>query len=142
MHRDQVRARNAFQFVQGPIQNPAELLALARKLPVMLQTNGLLATWAHLLAKNGSEYEQALAALTSHLRSLELAGEATPEALFNAWVDARTGLFSVELRRRTAEAIEFSVWLKRAAETLCDTGGGSAATGPTPAPIDAEEVLP
>lgn len=142
MHRDQVRARNAFQFVQGPIQDPDDLLALARKLPVMLQTNGLLATWAHLLAKNGSEYEQALTALTSHLRSLGLAGEVTPEALFGLWVDARRGLSSLELRRRTAEAIEFSVWLKRAAEALCDTGSGGAATGSTPVLSDGAEALP
>jgi CRISPR/Cas system CMR-associated protein Cmr5 small subunit len=138
MHRDQIRARNAFQFVQGTIRNPADLLALARKLPVMLQTNGLLATWAHLLAKNGSEYEQALAVLASHLQSLRLAGDATPEALFNAWVDVRTGLSSVDLRRRTAEAIEFAVWLKRAAEAVCDTGSGASA----PAPSEEAEVSP
>jgi CRISPR/Cas system CMR-associated protein Cmr5 small subunit len=138
MHRDQVRARNAFQFVQGPIQKPADLLALARKLPVMLQTNGLLATWAHLLAKKGSEYEQALTVLTRHLQSLGLAGDTAPEALFNGWVDARNGLSSVELRRRTAEGIEFSVWLKRAAEAVCDTGSGGAA----PTPPEEAEVSP
>ena len=125
MHRDQVRARNAFRSVQGVTRKKDELLALARKLPVMLQTNGLLATWAHLLAKSkqGSEHEQALAALAGHLRSLGLAGDGTSQELFDSWVHAERGLSSRDLRRRTAEAIEFAVWLKRAAEALCDTGG-------------------
>ncbi len=132
MQRDQVRARNAFRSVQGVTRKKDELLALARKLPVMFQTNGLLATWAHLLAKSkeGSEHTQVLAALAGHFRSQGLAGEGDPSALFNSWVDENGGLSSHDLRRRTAEAIEFAVWLKRAAEALCDTGGAPASPGP------------
>jgi CRISPR type III-B/RAMP module-associated protein Cmr5 len=132
MHRDQIRARNAFQSVQGVTQKKEELLALARKLPVMFQTNGLLATWAHLLAKSkeGSEHEKVLAALAGHFRSLGLAGNAAPVALFNSWIAAQEGLSSYELRRRTAEAIEFTVWLKRAAEALCDTGSAPSPSSP------------
>jgi hypothetical protein len=33
-----------------------------------------------------------------------------------------SALSGSELRERTAEAIEYAVWLKRAAEALCDTG--------------------
>jgi CRISPR/Cas system CMR-associated protein Cmr5 small subunit len=135
MHREQVRAHNAFQSVQGVTQKKDELLALARKLPVMFQTNGLLATWAHLLAKSkeGSEHVQVLAALASHFRSLALAGEGAPGELFNSWVSTQEGLSSQGLRRCTTEAIEFAVWLKRAAEALCDTGnagGVPASPGP------------
>jgi hypothetical protein len=85
----------------------------------MLQTNGLLATWGHLLAKKDTEFETARA-LTSHLQSLGLTGAGTPSALFHHWIDAQTGLSSPGLRRLTAEAIEYAVWLKRAAEALCD----------------------
>lgn len=122
MHRDQVRARNAFGFVSALAQRTGAeekdaFLGLARKLPVMLQTNGLLATWGHLLAKHGSEFREAAQALTAHLQSLALANTGTPAQLFETWIE---GLAAAGLRRRTAEAIEYAVWLKRAAEALCD----------------------
>jgi hypothetical protein len=44
----------------------------------------------------------------------------TPSAIFDRWIDVREGLSSPGLRRLTAEAIEYAVWLKRAAEALCD----------------------
>jgi CRISPR/Cas system CMR-associated protein Cmr5 small subunit len=141
MHRDQVRARNAFRFVQGPLQDAGAFLTMARKLPVMLQTNGLLATWAHLLAKNNSEHQEALAALTSHLQSLGLAGQLTPSGLFDDWIDADRGLSSAELRRRTAEAMEFSVWVKRAAEALCDMGTAAPASPAQDLPSASEEEV-
>jgi CRISPR/Cas system CMR-associated protein Cmr5 small subunit len=151
MHLDQERARRAFAFVQtvasrkapeskqapeggdanvesdGPSDN--KFLALARKLPVMLQTNGLFATWAHLLAKDKEEHRDALNALTQffHFRDAELPTDR--EKLFQQWIDDAP-LDGPELRRWTAEAIEYSVWLKRAAEALLDTGDDSGKASP------------
>jgi CRISPR/Cas system CMR-associated protein Cmr5 small subunit len=133
MHLDQQRARLAFDFVQklssqGRVRE--EFLSLARKLPVMFQTNGLLATWAHLLAKNESAHRNALAAMTEYLAPREPREKdrtADARTLFGRWLrgDAQGGVSALsggELRERTAEAIEYAVWLKRAAEAFCDTG--------------------
>jgi CRISPR/Cas system CMR-associated protein Cmr5 small subunit len=132
MHLDQIRARRAFESVRGDAGLPRDdFLTLARKLPVMLQTNGLLATWAHLLAKNEPEHRAALKILTKHFQDLglPLAGE-RPDAVFERWVGSAQGLSSRELRRWTAEAIEFSVWLKRAAEALCDVKPAAPGAAP------------
>jgi CRISPR/Cas system CMR-associated protein Cmr5 small subunit len=130
MQRDQVRARHVFSFVRGPLQSSAEFLALARKLPIMLQTNGLLATWAHLLAKGKPEHKAALKALADHLRDLDPSmGTDSPDPanLFNTWIDAQRGLTGAALRAKTAEAVQIAVWLKRAAEALCDSAAQAGA---------------
>jgi CRISPR type III-B/RAMP module-associated protein Cmr5 len=119
MHLDQKRAKAAFGYVQA--LSPAvkkDFLSLARSLPVMFQTNGLLATWAHLLAKKGQEYDKTLEALMQYFRQGDTNMETEAKAVFRQW----TQLASLDLRQRTAEAIEYAVWLKRAAEALCDTG--------------------
>jgi CRISPR/Cas system CMR-associated protein Cmr5 small subunit len=131
MNLQQVRASHAFSCVQRIArQQQGDFLQLARKLPVMLQTNGLLATWAHLLAKGGkehrNEYDDMAALLLQHLRhpSVNLAGDPNRSArdiFFEIWIAQDQG--GLPLRRRTAEALELSVWLKRAAEALCDKGG-------------------
>jgi hypothetical protein len=95
----------------------------------MLQINGLLATWAHLLAKGGAEQRMA-GALLSHFRR---AGLAVPAAasdctvLTEVWAAPGASLSSGDLRQLTREAVVYAVWLKRAAEALCDTGGTAAA---------------
>jgi hypothetical protein len=133
---EQVRAHDAFTFVQGlPAGQRRDFLQLARKLPVMLQTNGLLAAWAHLLAKSGSasaEHRSAVEALLAHLASRGLAaGGQEPEAAFLGWTSPEPGqgLSGLRLRELSAEALAYSVWLKRAAGALCDTGGAGAAGG-------------
>jgi CRISPR type III-B/RAMP module-associated protein Cmr5 len=131
MHRDQLRARNAFGFVTALTRRAGDngrdaFLGLARQLPVMLQVNGLLATWAHLLAKRGSEFREVASALTAHLQSLGLADPGTPDQVFSAWLQDPSAM---NLRRRTSEAQVYSVWIKRAAEALCD---GTPETGAAP----------
>jgi CRISPR/Cas system CMR-associated protein Cmr5 small subunit len=131
MNLQQIRASHAFSSVQKiPKGTQGDFLQLARKLPVMLQTNGLLATWAHLLAKGGkehrNEYDDMAALLLQHFRnpSVNLAGDPNRSAkdiFFEVWISGHQG--GLPLRRRTAEALELSVWLKRAAEALCDKGG-------------------
>lgn len=132
MHLDQQRARLAFDFVQQLSEEDKKaFLPLARKLPVMFQTNGLLATWAHLLAKDEREHRKALHAMVSYLAPREpREADRTADArtLFGRWLRGDTqgepvsALSGSELRERTAQAIEYAVWLKRAAEAICDTG--------------------
>jgi CRISPR/Cas system CMR-associated protein Cmr5 small subunit len=141
MDLDQLRAHNAFTHVQGLDRNRSEFLALARKLPFMLHTNGLLATWAHLLArpKKAPENARALQALSTHLRAvavrlrLDVAPAGDEQKIFDRWVNAQNGLTGFALRKNTAEALAFSTWLKRAAEALCDAGTPEAS--PPPAEI-------
>ena len=118
---DQRRAASAYAYAAA-----AADLDRAQKLPAMLQVNGLLATWAFLLAK---EETPLLGALLGHLRTLpELAVPlGNPEAVFLHWVGgaagASSGVDGSLLRALTAEALAWSVWLKRAAEARGLTAG-------------------
>ena len=112
---DQIRAAHAYQAIAHARNGTREI---SIKLPTMLQVNGLLATWAHLLAKKTAVVDD----LLEHLRyfqDLEIPqGEA--RNVFLHWVGGhqqnRGGLGGPRLRAITAEALAFTVWLKRAAE--------------------------
>jgi CRISPR/Cas system CMR-associated protein Cmr5 small subunit len=126
---DQVRARNAFGFVLEGVQADSlgDFLQLARKLPAMLQTNGFLATWAHLLAKNEVEHKEMAKAFLRHFRDAEINLVADRERdaklmFIQVWTVPGHGVGAAGLQKLTAEAVVFAVWLKRAAEALCDTG--------------------
>jgi CRISPR/Cas system CMR-associated protein Cmr5 small subunit len=134
MNVEQVRAQLAFTFVQTLARQDAgtrsAFLNLARSLPVMLQTNGLLAAWAHLLAKGAKrkEYKEMARAILEHLRGRGLApatGDAQ-DALTDWWAPPASGATGRDLRQTTAEAVAYSVWLKRAAEALLETGESGA----------------
>lgn len=121
MNLEQTRAQHAFEAAAG---KNAEFLNLARGLPQMLQTNGLLATWAFLLAKGESSHLALLRSLASHLRSEGIGLVREPDAkrlLTSEWTDPRTG--PAQLQRLTAEVIAFAGWLKRASEALSDQEG-------------------
>lgn len=127
---DQLRARHAFARA-GEIPEPGKpkFLGVARKLPAMLQINGLLAAWAFLLAKDEDPHHQTLAAVRDHLTADELGLRPllpSLEAVFAAdggnGADGPSPLTGPELRRLTAETLVYAGWLKRAAEALCDTG--------------------
>lgn len=126
---DQVRARNAFGFVLEGVQagNLGDFLQLARKLPAMLQTNGFLATWAHLLSKNKAEHQAVARGFLRHFRDSEIHLITDPardakRMFIDIWTGPRQGLGTADFQKLTAEAVVFAVWLKRAAEALCDTG--------------------
>jgi CRISPR/Cas system CMR-associated protein Cmr5 small subunit len=138
MNLDQLRAHTAFTFVQGYKGKRDAFLGLARTLPVMLQTNGLLAAWAHLLSKSKKEeYRGALDALLAHFRATPLrlvpAGGDPASVFTGIWNAPASPATGLQLRRLTAEAIAFSVWLKRAAEALLDEGDGAKSAGSSPA---------
>ena len=128
---DQVRARHAFARM-GPVAEReglrAEVLALARRLPEMLQTNGLLAAWAFLLAKREREpaREELEEAIREHLVDEAVGLSRDVGKLDRIFADEGGGddrptLSGHELRRLSAEAVVYAGWLKRAAEALCAT---------------------
>ena len=136
MNLEQSRAARAFAAMQrvAGLDWAEGSLRLAQALPAWFQTNGLLATWAHLLAKRAKRPENGvlLAALLGHLRALGLAPATGDEesALTGWWTAPGTGAAGRELRRVTAETIAYSVWLKRAAEALLDQGAPGGAPPP------------
>ena len=66
---EQIRAQHAYaKAAEISISGDKDsFLSLARSLPAMLQGNGLLATWAFLLAKDSSEHKKVRQALFQHL---------------------------------------------------------------------------
>ncbi len=108
--REQIRARRAYTALD---EHP-ELADWAESLPTMIQTNGLLATWAHLLSKRKAS--MVLQTLADHLWEWEGRGASpTPRNAFKGWVsDDQAQLTGTRLRRLTDEALAFAVWLKRA----------------------------
>lgn len=115
--REQVRARRAYMR-NRPLPERAE------SLPGMIQTNGLLATWAFLLSKGpNTDESRLLDILAEHLWRSENPVDVppSPRNAFLTWIgDAPGQLTGSHLRQLTDEALAFSAWLKRAAQA----GGG------------------
>lgn len=130
---DQRRAASAYGAIATA---PPGAVDLARRLPSMLQANGLLATWAFLLAKERKAPRQTpLPFLLRHLESRELDVPAGGDvsAAFLHWVGggqgANGGVSGTALRELTAEALAFAGWLKRAAEARGDEAPGAPEGG-------------
>jgi hypothetical protein len=93
----------------------------------MLQTNGLLAAWAFLVAKQERAREDLSRALLRHFQDQQVglvtgsASLTAQDALLRLWTGPQAA-GPAALRRLTAEAIVYAGWLKRAAEAICDTG--------------------
>lgn len=108
---DQIRADRAFSQVTSADEPAASL-------PHMLQRNGLLATMAFFLHKYKGEAGFPLQLLLDHLSDpavgtgIGLDNRQVVD-VFREWVGPN-GLDGPQLRRLTAEAIEFSGWVKRA----------------------------
>jgi CRISPR type III-B/RAMP module-associated protein Cmr5 len=129
---DQIRAAHAYAALDTASDEEAEL---ARRLPDMLRTNGLLATWAFLIKKERDKEEVSkpplLASVLEHLRSIEsLAGQVragSPEEVFRAWIGTgqAPGIEAAKLRALTAESLALAGWLKRASEARASSGAGS-----------------
>lgn len=126
---DQRRAALAYQAIAGA---DADTVRLARGLPDLLRTNGLLAAWAFLIKKDMKK-TKLLPILLQHLRDLpeleipepgNAGGVEDAKAVFRHWVGGATGdrggVSGPQLRALTAEALAFAGWLKRAAETRGD----------------------
>jgi CRISPR/Cas system CMR-associated protein Cmr5 small subunit len=89
----------------------------------MLQTNGLLATWAFIVKNMEDEDGKKLTgtALLDHLKIefSDIDKHFDPKTFFQSYL-VNEKLTSMELWNLTEETIKFSIWLKRAAETYCE----------------------
>ncbi|MBN1271075.1 MAG: type III-B CRISPR module-associated protein Cmr5 [Candidatus Aminicenantes bacterium] len=122
----QIRAKNAFKYLKELSQKKDKEkdkekkmdVEILKKLPVMLQTNGLLATWAFLLGKEKKESDKNYLLsknIEEHLKSISLIrNEKESEKLLEYWT--KNGMSFSDFSHLTDEAIQYAVWLKRAAE--------------------------
>ena len=128
---EQIRAHRAFEKATAVAEQNyhEEFLSLAQNLPAMFQNNGLLATWAFLLSKKGegakgAAQQEILETLLTHFRDsqfdLGVANSDVVRVFVEEWTVGATSLDGIKLMKLTAEAVAFSGWLKRAAESLCD----------------------
>jgi len=127
---EQIRAHRAFQLAHY-IGIKKEFLSFARNLPALFQNNGLLATWAFMLAKAKPEpfnaHQEILNMMLEHYRAPQIEllptdGKSAEEVFRESWT--QSSINGKQLMALTAEAIAFSGWIKRAAEALCDAEGG------------------
>lgn len=88
---------------------------LARRLPSLIQMNGLGTTMAFLLAKGKNKKEDGHTLIYNHLSDWVLSHISSE----NKDRDLMTFIRNAEMdvyRRATAEAIEYGIWLKRYVE--------------------------
>lgn len=127
---DQIRAAAAYRAVASADDKAVDM---ARRLPSMFQINGMLATWAFLIAKSEKQATP-LPALLAHLRmlpELQVPETGDPKQVFLHWVgggrDSADGISGTTLRHLTEEALAFAGWLKRAAEARGNEGAADDA---------------
>lgn len=112
---EQERAQQAWEAIENVRGSGQEnnYGSRAKNLPSMIQTNGLGATMAFLRAKAGTDHNAADYRLYEHIatrivRYLEYTADDVMDLIREADTDT--------YRRATAEAIAFSIWLKRYVE--------------------------
>jgi CRISPR type III-B/RAMP module-associated protein Cmr5 len=122
--RDQIRAADAWAAVTAWGAN-SDKRNLCEKLPAMLITNGLPATWAFLCAKpDRIELAQTVLRylqqpyVPSVIRNMAANYQKADDA-YRGWNLS----MSIDLRTLTDEIIAYSIWLKRAAEILIPPPG-------------------
>ncbi len=124
---NQIRAQIAFdEIAQLETTAHKDFKSLASNLPAMIQQNGLIATWAFLLAKNKDHHQSILSLLMAHYRKnvpfLDIPEGLSAKDFYHNHLINENGQACARLMELTAETIAFSGWIKRAAEALC-TGG-------------------
>ena len=126
---EQLRAKNAFAFMtkqkEKGHKKREKIGQIAKKLPVLFQSNGLLAGAAYLFSQRkkraeGDEYHIFLANIHDHLKneafSFGLIGADLQDVFTEQWLDK--GFGTAPMRDITKEIVAYSGWLKRAAETF------------------------
>lgn len=113
---EQERARLAWDDIETVKDEKAQKKygTLARKLPAMIQMNGLGTTLAFLYAKGKGDRKDGHTIISDHIskRVLKYLETDKYETLLHLVRDADTATY----RRATAEAIEYGIWLKRYVE--------------------------
>jgi CRISPR-associated protein Cmr5 len=123
---EQERAQRAWACVQEVTSKPQEFKkkygSLARKVPMLVLTNGLGQTLAFLKAKGKNDPADEHTVLFRHLSSWVLSQVASSTPASNGdllqWVLQND---SAAYRRATTEALAFLSWLKRFAEAELPT---------------------
>jgi len=124
---EQERAQQAWACVQEVTNKPQEFKkkygSLARKVPMLVLTNGLGQTLAFLKAKGKNNPADEHTVLFRHLSSWVLSQVASSTTASNGdlllqWVLQND---SAAYRRATMEALAFLAWLKRFAEAELPT---------------------
>jgi CRISPR-associated protein Cmr5 len=121
---DQQRARHAWTAVQDVASRSEDFKkkygSLARRVPMLILTNGLGPTLAFLRSKGKNDPHDAHTVLAGHLSTWvlsQIASGAQNQTLLD-WVLNHD---SHDYRRATAEALAYLVWLKRFAEAELPT---------------------
>jgi len=123
---EQERAQQAWACVQEVTNKPQEFKkkygSLARKVPMLVLTNGLGQTLAFLKAKGKNDPADEHTVLFRHLSSWVLSQVTSSTTASNGdllqWVLQND---SAAYRRATTEALAFLAWLKRFAEAELPT---------------------
>ncbi|RMH35738.1 MAG: type III-B CRISPR module-associated protein Cmr5 [Acidobacteria bacterium] len=124
---EQKRAQRAWNDIQSVVNRSDEFKkkygSLARRVPMLVLTNGLGQTLAFLRAKGKNDQSDEHNVLFNHLSAWtmsQVAPNVSDQNLLN-WVLKSD---STAYRRATAEALAYLVWLKRFAEAELPTEEG------------------
>lgn len=109
---EQIRAKNALAKAQNIGKGGGGGDNVAKKVPVMIIDNGILAAAAFALENNGNGYADVFDAVVAHLADKEIALLDRKMSLEN-FIDHLSGVSSDELRRITAEAMAYLNYLRR-----------------------------
>lgn len=114
---EQRRARQAWKDVESiSLQLGPKYVTQARKLPSLIQVNGLAQTLAFLTSKDDEAMRRTYAHLSSWVGQQM---DTTSDLL-----QSITRWSSDEYRRATAEALAYALWLRRLAEAKEEWGEG------------------
>ncbi len=121
---EQQRAQQAWIDIQSVVNNSDDFKkkysSLARRVPMLVLTNGLGQTLAFLRAKGKNDRSDEHNVLFNHLSKWTLS-QVAPNAGNQDLLDWVLRSDSVAYRRATAEALAYLVWLKRFAEAELPT---------------------
>lgn len=120
----QIRGKNAFAAARGQAFPGREGGEVAKKVPALIVSDGLLATLAFAIDKGGG-HAAVFRAVLAHLRDPGIAdptAKGVGEGDLAAWFDALAGASAADLRRATAEALAYLAFLRRFAKREKDDG--------------------
>ncbi len=124
---EQKRAKRAWADIQSVVNCPDDFKkkygSLARRVPMLVLTNGLGQTLAFLRAKGKNDPSDEHNVLFNHLSAWTMS-QVAPNAGNQNLLDWVLQSDSVAYRRATAEALAYLVWLKRFAEAELPTEEG------------------